>query len=163
MPWPTGAAPGREADWSVQFVHGTGQSTDAELCFVLDRGAGGGRLGFVGSCLGLGLPAYTGANGHRFVLPSCRALGFDSDGARAVADSLARSNLDRAYLTHYGALCSPEAIASAARQVNAGLSEFEQAATQAHCCEYTSTPPLLVMYTFRSLLDLPQSPVLCGL
>ena len=97
------------------------------------RGSDGGRLGFVGSCLGVSYPHISSPNGHRFVLPSCRPSGFDSDGARTVASALGKAALDRAYLTHYGTLCGPDAVAAAVRQVEKGISDFEGFVTQAHC------------------------------
>ena len=58
-------------------------NSSVAVALAQDRGQGGGRLGFVGSCLGISYPALSSPNGHRFVLPSCRASGFDSEGAVA--------------------------------------------------------------------------------
>jgi len=78
FPWPTlaededkgdeGAEGSGEEGWAVQFVHGRGLIAEGELCALLDCGLGG-RLGFVGSCLGIAPPEHTEPNGRRFVLP----------------------------------------------------------------------------------------------
>ena len=74
LAWPTLAegdegAEGRDEEgWTVQFVHGRGLIAEGELCALLDCGLGG-RLGFVGSCLGIAPPEHTEPNGRRFVLP----------------------------------------------------------------------------------------------
>ena len=50
-----------------------------------------------------------------------------------MASALGSAALDHAYLTHYGTLCGPDAVATAVRQVDMGLSDFEGLVTQAHC------------------------------
>ena len=59
--------------------------------------------------------------------------GFCPEGTEATAQALGAAGLERAYLTHYGALCGGEAVQDAARQVGAGARAFEGMATQAHC------------------------------
>jgi hypothetical protein len=53
-----------------------------------------------------------------------------------MARTLGNAALDRAYLTHYGTLCGPDAVAAAVRQVEKGISDFEGLVTQAHCLHF---------------------------